>query len=99
MRQHVDLTRITWEERDGVGIATLNQSERLNVIDTRTMAELEQVVEVAWNKEHIHANWSISIEDALLNRRRAGEHCGKTDDHYEGLRASIEKRDPAFRGA
>ena len=40
----LDLTRITWEERDGVGIATLNRPERLNAIDTRTIAELEQLI-------------------------------------------------------
>lgn len=261
----LDLTRITWEERDGVGIATLNRPERLNAIDTRTIAELEQILEVAWNrdsvrclllaangrgfsagadvkewasgdsqpdpdedgwgarmhrlmarlyrlpkpviaavngvavgagfdlalvadlriastaarfgqvyvrvgycpdaggsfllprligptkaaeliftgriidaaeadslglltalvepddlhdtaiewatrlaagptvaiglaKENIHQNWNLSIEDALRNEHHAGVLCGKTEDHHEGLRATVEKRDPVFQG-
>ena len=39
-----ELTRVLWEARDGVGIITLNRPERLNALDTRTIAELELLV-------------------------------------------------------
>jgi len=45
----MDLTRILWEQRDGVGIVTLNRPERLNALDVATIAELNQVVNDAWN--------------------------------------------------
>ena len=37
-------------------------------------------------------------EDALRNEGRAGEICGRTEDHREGLAATVEKRDPVFVG-
>jgi enoyl-CoA hydratase/carnithine racemase len=55
-------------------------------------------VAIGLAKENIHQNWNLSIEDALRNERRAGEICGRTADHAEGLRAVTEKRAPAFQG-
>jgi 2-(1,2-epoxy-1,2-dihydrophenyl)acetyl-CoA isomerase len=49
-------------------------------------------------KENIRENATLSLESALRNERRAGEICGSTADHEEGLRAVIEKRAPAFVG-
>ena len=47
--QDMKLTRVLWEERDGVGIITLNRPERLNALDVRTIAELELLVGRAAN--------------------------------------------------
>lgn len=49
----MDLTRVLWEERDGVGIVTLNRPERLNAIDLQTIIELDHVAERAWNSESV----------------------------------------------
>jgi enoyl-CoA hydratase/carnithine racemase len=49
-------------------------------------------------KENIRQNMHLSFEDALRNERRAGEVCGSTDDHREGLAAISEKRTPQFKG-
>lgn len=55
-------------------------------------------VAIGLAKENIHANLDVSFEEALRNERRAGEICGMTEDHKEGLRATVEKRDPVFQG-
>ncbi len=49
-------------------------------------------------KELIRQNAELAFEDALRNERRAGQICGGTEDHKEGLRATVEKRQPAFTG-
>jgi enoyl-CoA hydratase/carnithine racemase len=49
-------------------------------------------------KENIRQNMHLSFEDALRNERRAGEVCGNTEDHREGLAAISEKRTPQFKG-
>jgi 2-(1,2-epoxy-1,2-dihydrophenyl)acetyl-CoA isomerase len=49
-------------------------------------------------KENIRQNWDLSFEDALRNERRAGELCGKTEDHREGLAATVERREAKFVG-
>jgi enoyl-CoA hydratase/carnithine racemase len=46
----MELTRTLWDEQDGVGIIPLNRPERLNAIDTRTIAELDYLVERCWNR-------------------------------------------------
>jgi 2-(1,2-epoxy-1,2-dihydrophenyl)acetyl-CoA isomerase len=55
-------------------------------------------VAIGLAKENIRRNAGLAFEDALLNERRAGALCGQTEDHREGLRATVEKRAPAFRG-
>lgn len=55
-------------------------------------------VAIGLAKENIRRNAGLSFEDALLTERRAGALCGQTEDHHEGLRATVEKRAPAFRG-
>src|SRR3954471_18846946 len=54
-RKDVELTRILWEEREGVGLITLNRPERLNALDLRTIAELDAVVERAANRATVRA--------------------------------------------
>jgi enoyl-CoA hydratase/carnithine racemase len=55
-------------------------------------------VAIGLAKENIHQNFNLSFEDALRNERRAGEICGGTEDHKEGLNAVMEKRAPNFKG-
>jgi enoyl-CoA hydratase/carnithine racemase len=55
-------------------------------------------VAIGLAKENIRQNGTLSFEDALGNERRAGALCGATEDHREGLRAVVEKREPAFKG-
>jgi 2-(1,2-epoxy-1,2-dihydrophenyl)acetyl-CoA isomerase len=55
MEWTMELTRTLWDEQDGVGIITLNRPERLNAIDTRTIAELDALVERCWNRESVRA--------------------------------------------
>jgi enoyl-CoA hydratase/carnithine racemase len=49
----VEFERILFEVRDGVGAVTLNRPERLNALDTRTLAELNQVAKQAANDPDI----------------------------------------------
>lgn len=55
-------------------------------------------VAIGLAKELIRQNEHLGFEDALRNERRAGEICARTDDHHEGLAATIERRDPVFQG-
>jgi enoyl-CoA hydratase/carnithine racemase len=55
-------------------------------------------VAIGLAKENIRQNLHLSFEDALRNERRAGEVCGGTEDHREGLAAITEKRTPVFTG-
>jgi enoyl-CoA hydratase/carnithine racemase len=45
----MNLTRLIWEQTEGVGVITLNRPDRLNALDTVTLDELNQVAEHAWN--------------------------------------------------
>jgi enoyl-CoA hydratase/carnithine racemase len=49
----VELTRVTWEQNEGVGVLTLNRPERLNALDLRTIVECDHLVERAWNDPSI----------------------------------------------
>jgi enoyl-CoA hydratase/carnithine racemase len=49
----MDLTRILWDESDGVGTITLNRPERMNAIDQRTIIELDHVIERATNRPSV----------------------------------------------
>jgi enoyl-CoA hydratase/carnithine racemase len=55
-------------------------------------------VAIGLSKQNIRRNTTLSIEDALLNERRSGEICGKTEDAKEGLAATLERRDANFQG-
>jgi hypothetical protein len=50
-------------------------------------------VAIGLAKENIRQNLDASFEDALRNERRSGELCGKTEDHVEGLAATMERRE------
>ncbi len=49
----MELTRILWEEADGVGSITLNRPERMNALDLRTIVELDHVIERAANRSSV----------------------------------------------
>ncbi len=55
-------------------------------------------VAIGLSKQNIRQNALLTIEEALLNERRAGNICGKTEDAKEGLAATIERRDANFKG-
>jgi enoyl-CoA hydratase/carnithine racemase len=76
-------------EPDDLAATTLEWARRLAAGPT---------VAIGLAKENIRQNWNLSLEDALRNERRAGEICGRTEDHVEGLRAVTEKRTPSFQG-
>ena len=46
----MELTRILWDENDGVGSITLNRPARMNALDLRTIVELDHVIERATNR-------------------------------------------------
>lgn len=49
-------------------------------------------------KQNIRKNHTVGFEEALRNELRGGDICGKTEDHVEGLKATIEKRPAEFVG-
>jgi enoyl-CoA hydratase/carnithine racemase len=49
----MDLTRLVWEQKQGVGVITINRPERLNALDSRTIDEFNYLVEHAWNHPEV----------------------------------------------
>jgi 2-(1,2-epoxy-1,2-dihydrophenyl)acetyl-CoA isomerase len=49
-------------------------------------------------KQNIRKNALVGFEEALRNELRGGDLCGHTEDHVEGLAATVERRDPHFVG-
>jgi enoyl-CoA hydratase/carnithine racemase len=49
-------------------------------------------------KQNIRKNLATTFEEGLRNELRGGDVCGRTEDHVEGLRATVEKRAPEFQG-
>jgi enoyl-CoA hydratase/carnithine racemase len=49
-------------------------------------------------KENIRSGYTATFEQALRNELRGGDLCGKTEDHVEGLKATVEKRPANFVG-
>lgn len=49
----MELTRILWDETDGVGSITLNRPERMNALDLRTIVELDHAIERAANRQSV----------------------------------------------
>jgi enoyl-CoA hydratase/carnithine racemase len=88
-------------EADSLGLLNaLVEPEALadTAMEWATRLAAGPTVAIGLAKENIHANWDVSIEEALHNEHRAGVLCGKTEDHHEGLRATVERRDPNFQG-
>lgn len=49
-------------------------------------------------KQNIRRNLTATFEEALRTELRGGEICGRTEDHAEGLKATLERRAPEFQG-
>ena len=55
-------------------------------------------VAIGLAKQNIRSGYQMTFEDALSAELRAGEICGRTRDHTEGLTATIERRPAQFKG-
>jgi 2-(1,2-epoxy-1,2-dihydrophenyl)acetyl-CoA isomerase len=89
------------QEAHGLGLLNaLVEPEQLmpEALALATRLAAGPTVAIGLAKENIRQGMQLSFEDALRNERRAGEVCGRTEDHREGLRATIEKREPVFHG-
>jgi 2-(1,2-epoxy-1,2-dihydrophenyl)acetyl-CoA isomerase len=49
-------------------------------------------------KQNIRKNRTVTFEEALRNEVRGGEICAHTEDHLEGMQATIEKRPAVYTG-
>ncbi len=50
-------------------------------------------------KRAMNASWSNSLDEQLEMEARTMQEAGRTADYEEGVRAFLEKRKPAYRGA
>ena len=55
-------------------------------------------VAIGLAKQNIRTGYQMTFEDALGAELRAGEICAHTEDHPEGLAATIEQRPAQFKG-
>lgn len=88
-------------EADALGLLNaLVEPEELmpTAMEWATRLAAGPTVAIGLSKENIRQNLTLGFEDALRNERRAGSICGTTEDHHEGLRATVEKRAPVFQG-
>lgn len=89
------------DEADRIGLLNaLVEPEELMSAATELAGRLAKgpTVAIGLAKQNIRRNATLSIEDALLNERRSGEICGKTEDAKEGLAATLERREANFQG-
>src|ERR687886_665794 len=83
----MELTRIVWEEREGVGVITLNRPERLNALDLRTIVELDHVVERAANRPAVRClllTGNGRAFSAGADVKEWGEGAGERDPDADG---------------
>ena len=89
------------DEADRIGLLnTLVEPEALMATALELAGRLAKgpTVAIGLSKQNIRQNALLTIEEALLNERRAGAICGKTEDASEGLAATLERRDANFKG-
>jgi 2-(1,2-epoxy-1,2-dihydrophenyl)acetyl-CoA isomerase len=89
------------QEANSLGLlSALVEPEQLmpTALEWATRLANGPTIAIGLAKENIRQNWDLSFEDALRNERRAGELCGKTEDHHEGLAATVERREAKFQG-
>lgn len=89
------------EEADRIGLVSeVVAPEQLLPRTMELAADLAAgpTVAIGLAKQNIRAGYTLSFEQALAAELRAGELCGKTEDHAEGLQAAVDKRTPNFVG-
>lgn len=89
------------EEADRYGLLNrLVEPEDLMTSALELASQLAKgpTIAIGLSKQNIRQNALLSIEEALLNERRAGNICGKTEDSKEGLAATLERREANFQG-
>jgi enoyl-CoA hydratase/carnithine racemase len=55
-------------------------------------------VAIGLARRNLDRAWHLDLEAELAQERAAGERCGATHDHAEGLKAAYERRKPKFEG-
>lgn len=89
------------EEADKIGLVNaLVEPDQLmpTAMEWATRLASGPTVGIGLAKELIHGNADLSFEEALRNEHRAGAICAATEDHQEGLRATVEKRPAVYKG-
>ncbi len=89
------------DEAERIGLVTevvAPEDLRKRAMDQARIFASGPTVGIGIAKQNIRKNYLVSFEEALRNELRGGDLCGKTEDHVEGLKATIEKRPAEFVG-
>jgi enoyl-CoA hydratase/carnithine racemase len=91
------------DAQEALAIGLVSRLEEPGELISSVMEQAAQLasgptVAIGIAKHNIRKNALVGFEEALRNEVRGGEICGRTEDHVEGLAATVERRDPHFVG-
>lgn len=93
--------KVDAEEAERIGLLNRVVEHEQFMDETRSLAEKLANLPgrgLALTKKLLHQSYNTDLEHQLAAEAFAQDTAGKTEDHFEGVTAFIEKRKPVFKG-